>query len=281
MATANPPGGRPPHDDARGAPPAAAPYPPGSAGHGASEPGHDGPPGPGGGYGPPPPRPPGAGGAGWTGGRVFAVVVGVVLVLLGLGGLGVGATLGFAHLVLRDDGYVTAPSQHVSSSAYAVVLGDVDLHADGMPLDWPGRLLGDVRVRAAADDGGEVFVGVGTASDVSSYLDGVRRDVMTEARRRVELDGGAPAVPPAEAGVWLAQAAGPGVQSVETELRGGRWVTVVMAPDASPGIDARVDVGATLPWLPWAALIPAVVGLVLVASGAVLINAGSRRAALG
>lgn len=49
-------------------------------------------------------------------------------------------------------------------------------------------------------------------------------------------------------------------------------------PDATPGIAATVDVGATVPWLPRAALAALLVGLVLVAGGAGIIVAASHRA---
>ncbi|MFD1507540.1 DUF4389 domain-containing protein [Georgenia yuyongxinii] len=257
-------------------------------GYGGPPPGYGGPPP--GYYGGPPPAslgpaapPPGAPPprATWTGGRLVAVVLGSLLALIGLGGLATGATMGFWHLFERDDGFVTSRAQDVASDGYAVVLGEVDLRGDGMPVDWPQRLFGEVRVRATATDGGDVFLGVAPAADTAAYLDGVRHHV-GEGNRRLQLhDGGQLTVPPEQMRLWLADAAGPGTQSVRVDLPGGRWVAVVMAPDGSSGIDATVDVGATVPWLPWFALGALVAGLAFAVAGAAIIVVTSRRAISG
>ncbi|WP_043500965.1 hypothetical protein [Georgenia sp. SUBG003] len=211
-----------------------------------------------------PPRP-----SAWTGARIVAVLLGVLLAMFGLGALGTGLTTGFFHVVTRDDGYVTSPGEHVSSEGYAVILGDAEVNTVGLPADWPGRFLGDVRVRAESLDGGEIFVGIAPAFEARRYLDGVHHHEVGESPRwSIEHDGGAPAGPPTQEDFWLEEAAGPGVQALEVdELTSGRWALVVMSPDAAPGIDARVDVGATLPWLPWVAVVALVVGLVALAGG--------------
>ncbi|PFG39356.1 hypothetical protein ATJ97_1859 [Georgenia soli] len=209
------------------------------------------------------------------------MLLGVLLAMLGLGALGTGLTLGFLHVVARDDGYVTSPGQHVSSAGYAVLLGDAEVNTVGMPVDWPSRFIGDVRVRAESLDGGEIFVGVAPAFEARRYLEGVHyHEVGDSPRWSVEHDGGAPAQPPTQQDFWREEAAGPGTQNVELdELTSGRWALVVMSPDAAPGIDARVDIGATLPWLPWAAVAALVIGLVALAGAGALIVAAARGAA--
>jgi hypothetical protein len=52
-----------------------------------------------------------------------------------------------------------------------------------------------------------------------------------------------------------------------------------MSPDAAPGIDARVDVGATLPWLPTASVVALLVGLVALGGAVALIVSAARAAA--
>lgn len=225
-----------------------------------------------------PPRP-----SAWTAARIVAVLLGVLLALFGLGALGTGLTLGFFHVVARDDGYVTGPSEYVSSEGYAVLLGDARVDTVGVPVDWPGRILGDARIRAESLDGGEIFVGIAPAFEARGYLDGVHHHEIGESPRwSIEHDGGAPASPPTQQDFWRAEAAGPGVQSAEVdELTSGRWALVVMSPDAAPGIDARVDVGATLPWLPWVAVTALLVGLVALAGALALIVGAARGAAGG
>jgi len=209
------------------------------------------------------------------------VLLGVLLAAFGLGALGTGLTLGFFHVVVRDDGYVTSPGQHVASEGYAVLFGDAEVSTAGMPVDWPSRFLGDVRVRAESFDGGEIFVGVAPAYEARRYLEGVHyNDVGESPRWSIEHDGDAPAQPPTQEDFWREEAAGPGVQSVELDqLTSGRWALVVMSPDAAPGIDARVDVGATLPWLPAASVVALLVGLVALAGAVTLIVSAARAAA--
>jgi hypothetical protein len=267
-----------------GPPPPAGPSGPSTG----APPGYGGPPP---GYGGPPPAPHGAAApppgatppprATWTGGRVVAVVLGSLLALIGLGGLAAGATMGYWHLFERDDGFVTSRAQDVASDGYAVVLGEVDLRGGGMPVDWPQRFFGEVRVRATAADGQDVFLGVAPAADATAYLEGVRHHV-GEGYRRLQLhDGGQLTVPPDQVQFWLADAAGTGTQTVRADLADGRWVAVVMAPDGSAGIDATVDVGATVPWLPWVALGALVAGLAFAVAGAAIIVVTSRRAISG
>ncbi|MCK6211876.1 hypothetical protein KZX45_15110 [Georgenia sp. EYE_87] len=216
----------------------------------------------------------------WSGARIAAVLVGILLALFGLGAFGTGLALGFFHVVARDDGYVTSPGEHVTSEGYAVLLGDAEVNTVGMPVDWPQRIVGDVRVRAESLDGGEIFVGIAPAFEAHRYLDGVHHhEVGDSPRWSVEHDGGEPAGPPEGEDFWREEAAGPGVQTLEVdELTTGRWALVVMSPDAEPGIDARVDVGATLPWLPWATVAALVIGLLALAGAVALIVSAARGA---
>ena len=216
----------------------------------------------------------------WSGARIAAVLLGILLGLVGLGAFGTGLSLGFLHVVARDDGYVTSPGRHVTSEGYAVLLGDAEVNTVGMPVDWPQRLIGDVRVRAESLDGGEIFVGIAPALEARRYLDGVQHDEVGDSPRwSVEHDGGAPAGPPEGEDFWREEAAGPGVQALEVdELTSGRWAVLVMSPDAEQGVDARVDVGATLPWLPWAAVVTLLIGLLALAGAVALVVAAARGA---
>jgi hypothetical protein len=69
---------------------------------------------------------------------------------------------------------------------------------------------------------------------------------------------------------------GTGPQEVEVAAEAGDWVAVVMPADGTPGLQGRLDIGATLPWLPTAATVMLTLGLALIAAGAVLVTRGTR-----
>ncbi|WP_214401412.1 DUF4389 domain-containing protein [Pseudonocardia lacus] len=204
---------------------------------------------------PPPPTPPTHG---WNAGRVVSVVVGSVLVAAALGMAVGGGTLLAADRVGRDaDGFLSTPDRWFTSPGHALQFDAVDLvPADGSQVRYvdPASLLGVVRVRAAARDG-TVFVGIGPAEDVRSYLGGVGRDVIggpaADARRTTWVPGGAPATAPGAQDFWAASVSGPGVQQLTWTAVDGRWAVVVMNADGSRPVDARVSGGATVPGLHW------------------------------
>lgn len=216
---------------------------------------------------PVPARHPGTGRShAWTAGRTVAVVAGALALLLGLGlvvgGAGVSA--------LRQDGWVTSPTLRVQTDGYAVATEPLELR--GIGLD---EGLGEVRVRAQDTDGGEVFVGVARADDAASYLAGVEHTVLTGPRTSdvLEVDGVAPRTDPYGHDVWVASAEGPGRQSVELPATSGSWVAVVMPADGTAGLEARLDVAATMPWA-------RPLGGTLLALGVVLLLGGGAAIAL-
>lgn len=210
----------------------------------------------------------------WTAGRVVAVVAGAVAVLLGLAGVVGGIPLLMWQSSLRDDGYVTTPAWEVDTAGYAAVTDEVVLEGA-----WLDEGLGDVRLRAVGDDG-DIFLGVATARDAAAYLDGVGRTVLSSRLDQDDVPGAAPAVPPAEADIWVASVSGSGPLELELAPEPGRFVAVVMAADGEPGVHAAVDVGATLPWLGAAAAVTLPGGIVLLGLGVVgivlVVRAASR-----
>ena len=208
-------------------------------------------------------------GSRWTAGPVVAVVAGAATLALGAT-LATGAG---ALLVAHEDGFVTTPSRSVETDGYAVV-SDVIL-LEGAGLD---EGLGRLRLSAQADDDVEVFLGIGAASDVRAYLDGVSHSVLRgPLLSEADRPGGPPATEPSEA-TWLASVSGPGGQVLETDPEPGRWVLVVMHPDAAAGVSATVEMGAELPWLTPAAGALIALGAVLVLIGASAIAIGVRAA---
>lgn len=217
-----------------------------------------------GGDGPPAPR---------SSGAVATLVLGVVLLVLGGSSVVAGVTTGFARLALRDGPYVMSPAWDVQSSGYAVVTGDVTIHASGAAERWIGDVLGEVEVRATGQDDRETFLGITTWRQAEDYLAGVRHTTVRGPQdQRTEWAGGAPAVDPTSVDMWVAQSVGTGTQRVTVEPGSGTWVAVVMPTDGRPGVDAELRVGATLPWLAGAATTAVLVGLVLIVGGAWLVN---------
>ncbi|WP_419866251.1 DUF4389 domain-containing protein [Ornithinimicrobium cerasi] len=209
--------------------------------------------------------------AGWSTGAVVTVVAGSLAVLLGLGLMGGGAAL----MGARQDGWVTSPTRTVQTEGYAVTTRALVLEGAGLDEG-----LGQIRVRAEDDAGGDIFVGIARAADAASYLAGVEHSVVTGplAVNLQDVRGDAPATPPEQAGVWLDSSTGPGLQSVAVTAQAGSWVVVAMPADGTAGLRAHVDVAATLPWLTPAGGVLLVLGVVLLLGGAAALALAVRSA---
>lgn len=197
----------------------------------------------------------------WTTGRVVALVAGCVL---GVGALGLavpGVVLLVADQTARDEaGFLMSPAQTFDSPTYAITSADLGLHSDTPPDLAPEAVLGDTKLTAEAA-GGPVFLGIGPATDVRTYLDGV------EHARLLSLDdgeptyriatGGAPTQAPGDADFWVAQSSGTGTQEVTWTPEDGDWAVVVMNADATPDVAVTMTAGAEVPAIGW------VIGLLL------------------
>ncbi|SNS10846.1 protein of unknown function [Geodermatophilus saharensis] len=221
----------------------------------------------------------------WTAGRVTAVVVGSVLVFAATGPLVAGGTLLWADRAERDaDGVLLAPAASVDTDRNAVTTDGMVFEGDG--LEWVvDELLGTARVEVTpADPGDELFVGVAPTADVERYLRGVGHatvedldtgwGIWDDDRTWVTDDvaGGAPAVPPTEAGIWTVEASGTGTQVIDWRPDQGNWTVVVMRADGGAGVAADVRAGATLPGLTWFSVGLLGVGAVLLLVGGLLIG---------
>ena len=217
----------------------------------------------------PPPVP---AGSRWTAGPVLSVVAGALALAMGAGmALGAGAML-----AAREDGFVTTPTMSVETQGYAVVT-DV-LRLEGAGLD---EGLGQVRLRAEADDEEEIFLGIGATDDVRTYLAGVGRSVVRGPwLPERTVPGGPPSGAPEDA-TWLAGTSGPGRQELVFEPQEGSWLIVIMPADLGAGLSADVDAGAEFPWLEPAAGVLLAFGLGLLIVGAGLIALGVRVASRG
>lgn len=219
---------------------------------------------------------PGTGRTGeWGAGRIVAVVSGAVAFLAAGGFLLAGTTLAVADTSLRNDGgFLMSPTRTLSSESYAIISEPLEI-SPTTTSDWvPRTLLGDVEVRARAEAGESVFLGVAPTDEVEAYLAGVEHQRLTGfddgdgvLPEYSSVSGGAPAVSPAEAGIWEASATGAGEQELVWEAESGDWTVVLMDAGAGQGVTADVSVGATVP-----ALTGIFIGL-LVAGGFLLLVA--------
>jgi uncharacterized protein DUF4389 len=110
--------------------------------------------------------------------------------------------------------------------------------------------LATVRFNVQPEGLDPVFVGIGSETDVDSYLDGVgfseianitppRGDVSHRA-----FEGDAPSSLPMEETFWVAAVEGSGLQSLTWELQRGEWKVVIMNADATPGVTVSASAGA-------------------------------------
>ncbi len=168
----------------------------------------------------------------WTASRIVAVMVGSTLLLLSGGLLAGGVGLVVADQSMREGGFVTTGPETVRTNGYHVTTANLEFHV-GEGAEWVSEsLLGDTRLTAAGDR--PLFVGIGSTAGVEEYL-----------------SDGAPPVAPAQLDLWVAQASGPGEQSLTWTPRDGDWTVVLMNADATPGVTAQVSAGAELPALEW------------------------------
>ncbi len=218
----------------------------------------------------------------WSAGRIVGIVVSSIAALIGLALLIGGLALIAAHTIVRDDdGFYTTDRERLSSDAYAITSGEIDLGAD--PIDWaPEELLGEIRIRAEGAAGEEVFLGIGRDVDVDRYLRGVGSsevvDFLDEGPPSYrESAGDAPRRPPGAERFWVAESEGPGDREVEWEAESGIWSVVVMNADATRRIDVDVDVGANVDWVLPAGIVLAAIGLLLSVTGTLLVVYVGRR----
>nr|WP_239521556.1 DUF4389 domain-containing protein [Geodermatophilus sabuli] len=223
----------------------------------------------------------------WGAGRVVALVVGALLLITSTGLLVGGGALAWADTTQREDGYLSTPTDDLSTDGYALAVEDISL--DTVGDEWViDEVLGDARLQAtAADPSDSVFIGVAPAADAARYLDGVAYREIDDLGPDGGLDegrddpGGAPAGAPGDEDFWVAQAEGSGTQVLEWRPADGDWTAVVMRSDAAGGVDVDARAGVTAPGLPWLWGGLLVAGGILLVVGALLVGLAVRPARSG
>ena len=208
------------------------------------------------------------------GAYVAAVVVGALGVAVALAGAG----LLWVDGEKDEHGYVATHDNALTTPTRALVSENLDLDLVGVGADVGADALGKLRVAAQSRTGKPVFVGVARTADVEDYVRGgahatVRELDFAPFEADVEDHAGGPLAPPAAQRFWAASGAG----AVEWKVRDGDWSVVVMNADGSPGVDAELDAGLSLPWLDDAGWILIGGGALVAALAAALFAAGRQR----
>jgi hypothetical protein len=217
----------------------------------------------------------------WGAGRTFALVLGSLVALAGVAALaGGGTALVFDQTQRNASGYLMTNSTAYSTDTYALVSDSYRAGASG-DLFAVRDMLGTVRIHTHSAQ--PVFVGIGRATTVDSYLAGVRREVATrfDANRsdfRLHAGGAPPAAPTARH-IWVAQSLGSGTQTLSWTPQNGNWRIVVMNANGSPGVRADLAIGARFPHLLWIGISALGGGALLLLLGGVVIYAAVRRGA--
>ena len=205
----------------------------------------------------------------WGVGRVIAVIAASLAVLVGLAAVAGGAVVLVYDQTQRDaSGYLMTDPRTYSTNTYAIVSDSYRTGAAGDAF-VARDMLGTVRIRTQSAR--PVFVGIGPAAAVGSYLAGVRREVATNfdaAQKDFRLLGGvAPAAAPSSKEFWVAQSLGSGTRTLSWSPANGAYRIVVMNADGSAGVRADLAVGARFP-----NLLP--IGIGALGAGAVLLLLG-------
>jgi hypothetical protein len=228
--------------------------------------------------------------------NLAALVIGCLLLLPGLGLLLGGAGLGITYAVGRDSaGYLSGSLPTLRSPTPAITAEDVAVQTGPDVPNWVfDRLDVEVRLTATpATAGRAVFVGIGDAARVSSYLNGVAHDEIvditdpfTRGDRTAVLrssPGASTVAPPASQSFWAVTADGTGQQELTWRVTDGRWAVVIMNADGSPGVDVAATMGVRAGFLIPLSLVMLGVGLVLTGLAVALIirGAGGSRSGSG
>jgi hypothetical protein len=149
---------------------------------------------------------------------------------------------------LRHDGYVTTGTATYTASGYA-------LASERVSMGWGWLLTGlvgdlSLRVTPVGPDR-PVFVAIGPADQISAYLSSAAYTTVTGTGPGglVSHYGTGRPTPPQTTGIWIAQTAGAGTQTLRWTAQAGDWMAVAMNPDGSAGLTVRADAGLSAPWL--------------------------------
>ena len=206
--------------------------------------------------------------------RIALVAAGAVLAAAG-GILALGG--GTVLAVTGADGTLSSGHETITSTTRALVSDKGDIDEGGLGV------VADPSIEIAVRNSDKpVFVGVGPAAAVDRYLAGASIETITDFDvRPFELtttvrNGSARLGSPSDQSFWVAESDGRSAADTTWKIRDGSYRVVVMNADGSPGISVDGEFGVHVPRLTAVATTALAGGLILIASGIVLVVAGAR-----
>ena len=185
---------------------------------------------------------------------------------------------GVALLVLVGiDGTFTLPATNGDSSGNALVLDTLDLDRN---LASSGSFAATLGVTIGGHDG-DVFAGIGPATDVARYLRGVQVDRIVQVnwpgglKTEPGLGGRRTPPPPEEQSFWVAKAQG-STATFRWTVTGGDWTMVIMNADGSADVSVTASGSIGMPALGPISIGLLVAGLAILVGGILLTISGSK-----
>ncbi|MEM9606093.1 MAG: hypothetical protein AAGA99_01650 [Actinomycetota bacterium] len=212
--------------------------------------------------------------------KILAGLLGGLVAIVGVGLLIGGVVI---RTAVGSNGEIGSDVQLFGTPSRGFVTRTLDL---GGVEDLPFLSLDELDLTLdVAASRAETFVGVGPASDVDAYLDGV--DV--ERIRSFELDpfaldtertgGDVVPAPPLSLDFWTTSVVVTGEPlALDIDLSQSNQRLVIMNADGSPDVSIEADVVVELPFLSTLAWILIVVGLLLLVAGIAIIVSAVRSA---
>jgi len=191
-----------------------------------------------------------------TGSRTAAIAVASVLAALSLTSMALGAVSLWGDSQRDDQGYFSTDTHRYTATTSALTTEDLDVEGD-----VPGWVAGDddlygkLRLRVSSRDGEPVFAGIARTTDVERYLAGTAHTKVTDIETSPfevsydDHDGARRPAAPADERIWATSVEGSGRQTLDWDVREGRWSVVVMNADGSRGVDADVKAGVSIGFL--------------------------------
>jgi len=203
---------------------------------------------------------------------VFGVIIGAVGVGMVVSGVVITAQFG-------PDGVYESNTGTLAGTGRALVSTKAEVE-DESPYGFGAR---SITVRAQDREGnGAVFIGIGKAADVDSYLTGVAIDEVSDiepspfdATVSPQVGAANPPAPQTQR-FWLVQAQGTGEQHVDWDLEKGAFKAVIMNADASPNVDVRTGFDVEIPWIFPVAITFIVAGVLVFLAGFGMVVGGIR-----
>ncbi len=189
--------------------------------------------------------------------RAILIILGILLLILGLSitAAGVGVVV-----VVGSDGAVDTNAGRVTGTGYALVFNNfqVETPAAGTQAEQ----FADLTAGAVSTDGQPVFIGVGPSTEVTKYLTGVQRDVVSDisgnSAKVTPIPGTQTPSPPQAQSFWTVSASGDS-PTVALDGSGAGDALVIMNSDPTSPVSVDLKVG-----LKSTVLFPAGIGLVVV-----------------